>query len=109
LYTHDGISCVQFSEGGIATNAISNEVDDMRTSGKQGVRAKRYLTAQGLAELFEIDSRSVPVWWKAGKLPPPIDGFGLKPRWSREAVVKWAEERGGSTERLGPRRAGRGK
>jgi hypothetical protein len=78
----------------LTRSQICKKGDDVRANGKQGVRAKRYLTMSGLAELVGIDIKTVPVWWKAGKLPPPIEGFGLKPRWSREAVIAWANERG---------------
>jgi hypothetical protein len=54
----------------------------------------RFLTQKELAQLFGVTPLTARTWVKAGKLPGPIEGFGLKPRWSREAVVRWCQERG---------------
>jgi excisionase family DNA binding protein len=66
----------------------------MAMESKSGAYASRYLSRMALAKLLGIHESTVRTWVADGRLPPPIPGFGKRQRWSRQAVVEWANARG---------------
>lgn len=61
---------------------------------RHGVYNSRYLSFSALAELIGVSTPTARRWLREGQLPPPLLGLGIRRRWSREAVVRWAEEKG---------------
>jgi hypothetical protein len=52
---------------------------------------RRTATAKQLAELYQVCVRTIHVWTRQGRLPPPLAISATRKRWDLDAVLAWTK------------------
>ena len=51
------------------------------------------LTKQDLAERYQVTGRSIEIWVRERRLPPPFSFTSRSPRWRLADIVAWETQR----------------
>ena len=54
-------------------------------------KTRQLLTVNGLAELLQVDAKTVRAWRERGQLPPAVKIGGVI-RWNADDIDRWIEE-----------------